>query len=182
MTVIGNSQPCSRREKEISHPGSIQTFFSSCIYALITAIVQMATDATTIYVTSTSTQTAITTLPPETTSGIVTAWIPLTTTAPPPYSACWNESFTNDYDTHAFDSVPVAFDPDFGFQNGSSYIICQPDEVASWFHHPTASSTTGDFATVTSIQPVVCPSMWSTAFTSTVRNSVQVTCCPKLVP
>lgn len=139
-----------------------------------------ARETTTIYQTSTIFSTTITTPPPETTRGIVTAWIPLTTVAPPPLSACWNESFTNDYDT-AFDSVPVAFDPDFGFQIGSSFIGCQPSEVAIWFDHATASSTTGALATVTSIQPVVCPSMWFTARTSTVRNSVQVTCCPTLV-
>lgn len=136
---------------------------------------------TTIYQTSTISYTTTRTTPaPETTSGIVTAWIPLTTVAPPPLSACWNESFTNDYDGTAFDSVPVAFDPDFGFQVGSSYIGCQPSEVTIWFDDATASLTKGALATVTSIQPVVCPSMWSTARTSTVRNSVQVTCCPRL--
>lgn len=133
-------------------------------------------------VTTTYETTTTTTPPPETTSGIVTEWIPLTTIAPPPYSACWNEGFTNDYDT-AFDSVPVAFDPDFAFEIGSSLVGCQPSEVSIWFDSATASSAKGGaLATVTSIQPVVCPSEWFTARTSTVRSSVQVTCCPKLVP
>ena len=121
------------------------------MYALVPANVEMAASApktTTIYQTSTISPTIATTPPPETTSGIVTAWIPLTTVAPPPFDGCWNDSFTNDYDT-AFDSVPVAFDPDFAFQIGSEVVPCQ--------------------------------SMWFTARTSTVRNSVQVTCCPRLV-
>ncbi|KAF5011979.1 hypothetical protein F66182_15298, partial [Fusarium sp. NRRL 66182] len=112
-----------------------------------------APKTTTIYQTSTISPTIATTPPPETTSGIVTAWIPLTTVAPPPFDGCWNDSFTNDYDT-AFDSVPVAFDPDFAFQIGSEVVPCQPTEVIIWFDHATPASGTNTLSTVTSIQPV----------------------------
>uniref|UniRef100_A0A093UQX1 Uncharacterized protein n=1 Tax=Talaromyces marneffei PM1 TaxID=1077442 RepID=A0A093UQX1_TALMA len=50
--------------------------------------------------------------------------------------------------------------------------------VRTWFYHRNATTTKGTLVTVTSIQPVVCPSEWLTALTTTVRQSVRVTCCP----
>lgn len=115
----------------------------------------------------------MTTYSVETTSGIVTSWLPLTTSFSAP-SAC----FTGIYSQAAQAGIEagpgkLVFDP---FANPST--ACFLQQVTQWWDQSTTSpyATAG---TVTSLGPFECPGGYTTAFTT--ENSLastQIACCP----
>jgi hypothetical protein len=154
-----------------------ETITSTASYPISTA----SDTTTTVVLSAWAEKRGVLTSPPETNSGIVTAWIPLTTTASSAFYACWNESYIDISD--ASDGADfVAFDPQVTVVNGvNTPVACQPTQVTSWFDSRFATSAEGELGTVTSIQPIVCPRGWFTAKSITVRNSEQVMCCPTWV-
>lgn len=115
---------------------------------------------------------------PETNSGIVTSWLPLTT--PFPYNsngACSLGSWASSGNGPDRDSIALAFDPDSNYANQFAN-NCLPTEVTKWWNQ-RATTGHGGLATQYSIGPIVCPEIYTTATTSDLGGgSTQVACCP----
>lgn len=97
----------------------------------------------------------------ETNGGVVTSWIPLTTVFTPP-SGC-ESSFR-------FVGSLLAFASNYGGIANK----CVAPAVTSWWEQVDR-----DGSTITSIQPLTCPYLWTTATTVvTDSTSTQIMCCP----
>lgn len=106
--------------------------------------------------------------PPETTSGVVTSYIPLTDVFVPPEScksvfregASW-----------------IAYDLLYGLEINSN-VVCQPSAVTTWWTQATSGSPLSG-QTIVSIGPLSCPSSWNTVATSLKDvSSTAAMCCP----
>ncbi|KAL1982509.1 hypothetical protein VTN96DRAFT_1234 [Rasamsonia emersonii] len=108
--------------------------------------------------------------PAETTSGVVTSWIPLTTvwTA----SAGCSDSFRLDGPSL------VAFDPGYGLDIDHR-VICQPPAVTTWWEQGLLGGGDQSGHTAVNILPLTCPEGFSTVVTSTRdHSSTLAMCCP----
>ncbi|KPI36168.1 uncharacterized protein AB675_8859 [Cyphellophora attinorum] len=108
----------------------------------------------------------------ETNAGIVTTWVPLSTTYSPT-QAC-RTSFRGVYDGGSNDGLN-AFDPNYSTLD-SSY-SCMPAAASVWWDQPVASDQTA--TTTLGIGPIVCPESWHVVQTSTKDvTSIFSMCCP----
>jgi hypothetical protein len=104
--------------------------------------------------------------PPETNDGVVTSWLPLPT-AWPSVQPC----STDIYSESGGGGLARAFDPFYG-KSIDTQITCLPPAATLWW-----SQSTGQ--TVTSLGPLACPELYTTATTSVVNSlSTFVACCP----
>lgn len=119
---------------------------------------------------------SVTTHPPETTSGTITSWLPLTSAADL-QAGCssaiqWRSGFAE----------AVAFDPGFGI-TVDRFARCQPEQVTSWWETNEAALTALRVTTRYSIGPIACPEAYTTASTRVKnKSSTEVFCCPSYVP
>jgi len=112
-----------------------------------------------------------TTRPPETNSGIITSWLEVTS-AWPSVSQCSTEIYSQIGDGEGL--AAIAFDPYFG-SSISTQITCLPPIATSWWNQVLQTP----LQTITSIGPLVCPQLYTTATTSVLNPaSTFVACCP----
>lgn len=110
--------------------------------------------------------------PPETNLGIVTSWLPLTTTYPS-QSGCSSDIYARWGITSGYNAV--AFDPEYGISVNTS-VSCLPAQATTWWDQLGLQDTT---STVISLGPVICPAQYTTIGTSLVGvGSTLVVCCP----
>ncbi|KAI1324337.1 hypothetical protein F5Y16DRAFT_307883 [Xylariaceae sp. FL0255] len=108
--------------------------------------------------------------PAETTSGIVTSFIPLTTIYTP--TAGCSSIFRLDGPSL------VAFDPGYGFDIDSS-VDCEPSAVTTWWEQGRFGGGNIPGHTAVSIGPMICPDGWSTVISSKrSMSSTLAMCCP----
>ncbi|RDW60259.1 hypothetical protein BP5796_11865 [Coleophoma crateriformis] len=114
-----------------------------------------------------------TTHPPETNSGVVTSWLPVTT-AWPSVSQCSSEIYSQiPFGTNG-GALAIAFDPYYA-QSIDSRITCLPPAATLWWDQTQQIPA----QTVTSLGPFVCPGLYTTASTSNVNGlSTFIACCP----
>jgi len=118
------------------------------------------------------TSTNITRLP-ETNSGTVTSWLPITTTWPT-ITQCSTEIYSQTATVPGENVLAMGFDPYFNTII-SPNVFCLPPEATSWWQQPQQTPQ----LTVTSIGPIICPGLYSTATTSVLNSeSTWVACCP----
>ena len=112
-------------------------------------------------------ETAMATFPPEIgTNGVLTSFIPLTTTFIPP-TACWNELVLRQRGL-------VAFDPLY-----NSLPCVPPPAVTSFENLFQLLAVAQPSPTSLAILPLNCPESWSTAATGIQGHSTTaVLCCP----
>jgi hypothetical protein len=111
------------------------------------------------------------TRPPETNSGVVTSWLPIST-AWPSVSQCSTEI----YSQLGGGGVAIGFDPYFGMYI-SSQTTCLPPVATEWWNQEKQTPA----QTVTSLGggPSICPQLYTTAHTSILNSmSTFVACCP----
>jgi len=108
--------------------------------------------------------------PAETTSGVVTSFIPLTTVFT--HSSACSRYLRLNGDTL------VAFDPGYGLDIDSN-ARCVPSAVTTWWEQGRFGNTNDEDHTAVSLGPMVCPHAWSTVVSS-VRDhsSTLAMCCP----
>ena len=115
--------------------------------------------------------------PPETISGVVTSWLPITSAWPASTQCSY---FYSRQGSGAIFNPPLpfgatAFDPLFEQRHFEIQLECFPPAV-------TASLSQADLispSTISSIGPLVCPQLYTTAVNS-VHNSLStwIGCCP----
>jgi hypothetical protein len=115
------------------------------------------------------TQTMASTYAPSTLSGIVTSWLPITS-AWPSVAACqtivWNNALYTQYND--------VEDPRYGI-SVDTVLTCLPPVATPWWLQQSANNP----GTTLSLGPIVCPSAYFTASTSTqATGSTWVACCP----
>ncbi|KAF4624990.1 hypothetical protein G7Y89_g13179 [Cudoniella acicularis] len=108
----------------------------------------------------------------ETLNGVVTSWFPAST-AWPAVRQCSTLYYSHaQANTGGFSGT--AFDPWYG-QHWSTNLDCLPDAVTSWWQQTYLTPV----QTVTSVGPLVCPELYTTASTSVLdSSSTFVGCCP----
>lgn len=111
------------------------------------------------------------TRPAETNGGVVTSWLPVTSAWPSvePCSAAIYSQVGN-----IIGLAAIAFDPFFG-ENINTELTCLPPFATSWWDQQQQTPA----QTVTSLGPLVCPGLYTTA-TSSILNSMStfIACCP----
>ena len=108
--------------------------------------------------------------PAVTISGVVTSFIPLTTTYTP------TPSCTEQYRLNG--RSLVAFDPGYGLDIDSE-VVCAPSAVTTWWEQGRFGHGDDADHTAVSIGPLTCPDEWSTVVTSVKDvSSTQLMCCP----
>jgi hypothetical protein len=108
--------------------------------------------------------------PAETNGGVVTSWIPLTTSFAS-VSGCSNSYMLEGPSL-------VAFDPGYGLSINSD-ATCQPSAVTTWWKQARLGGGSGSGHTAVSILPLTCPDGWSTVATSiSDSTTTQAMCCP----
>lgn len=113
--------------------------------------------------------------PPETNSGIVTSWLAVAS-AWPAVPQCSTEIYSQIGTGDGL--AAIAFDPVFG-ESISTQVTCLPPFATSWWNQQAQTP----LQTVTSIGPLVCPQLYTTAATSALNSaSTFVACCPSYVP
>lgn len=111
--------------------------------------------------------------PAETNGGVVTSWIPLTTSFAS-VSGCSNSYMLEGPSL-------VAFDPGYGLSINSE-ATCQPSAVTTWWEQGRLGGGSGPGHTAVSILPLTCPDGWSTVATSiSDSTTTQAMCCPSWV-
>ncbi|KAI3324154.1 hypothetical protein HD806DRAFT_61599 [Xylariaceae sp. AK1471] len=120
---------------------------------------------------SSKSSTAMTQLyPAETSSGVVTSFIPLTTV------------FTHSVDCSSYfrKNGPslVAFDPGYGLDIDSN-VRCVPSAVTTWWEQGLFGESNDEGHTAVSLGPLMCPDAWATVVSS-IKNgiSTHAMCCP----
>lgn len=112
-----------------------------------------------------------TTRAPETNGGVVTSWLPVSS-AWPSVSQCSTEIYSQ-----LGGGVAIGFDPYYGIYI-STQVTCLPPYATSWWNQPDQTPA----QTRTSIGPLVCPQLYTTAYTSVVNSeSTFIACCPSYV-
>ena len=110
--------------------------------------------------------------PPETNFGVVTSWLPVPT-AWPSVEQCSSAI----YSQYGSGGVAIAFDPYYGL-NIDQELTCLPPDVTSWWDQKTQTPV----QTVTSLGPLVCPGLYTTALSSALNSlSTFIACCPSYV-
>jgi hypothetical protein len=108
----------------------------------------------------------------ETNNGDVTSWIPLTSTFTPS-SGCESIFRLNGPSL-------VAFDPGYGIDIDEN-VKCVPSAVTTWWEQARLG-VGGDDHTALSIQPLICPDLWTTVATYVKDTfTTQIMCCPSQV-
>ncbi|KAI4667268.1 uncharacterized protein J4E79_001953 [Alternaria viburni] len=106
---------------------------------------------------------------PVTHAGEVTSWIPLTSTFTPS-SGCESIFRLNGPSL-------VAFDPGYGLDIDED-VDCVPSAVTTWWEQARLG-VGGEEHTALSIQPLICPNLWTTVMTYvTDTSTTQIMCCP----
>jgi hypothetical protein len=107
--------------------------------------------------------------PPETNSGTITSWIPLTT-AFPSQPGCESSLYKFVPETIA------AWDPGYGL-SADRELTCLPKPATTWWLQDLHGKNTD---TVLSIGPITCPQAYYTA-TESVKDasSTLIACCPR---
>ncbi|PMD59208.1 uncharacterized protein K444DRAFT_664331 [Hyaloscypha bicolor E] len=109
--------------------------------------------------------------PPETNGGIVTSWLPLTSTWPSVAECATGGIYSQ---MGANGALAIAYDPYYGMSIDRS-LTCLPPFATAWW----SQSTTTPLLTHTSLGPFVCPGGYTTATSSVVNDiSTFVGCCP----
>lgn len=121
--------------------------------------------------------TAFQTQSPETTSGTVTSWLPLTTNFPLPVQ-CSSLIWARLGFTASIHDDAVVFDPGYGITVDTA-VSCVPEAVTRWWETEDPSLVVAGLTTRFSIGPLLCPEAYTTAGTSLIDKSrTQVICCP----
>ncbi|AEO63635.1 uncharacterized protein THITE_2085148 [Thermothielavioides terrestris NRRL 8126] len=107
--------------------------------------------------------------PPETTDGVVTSWVPLTTIFTP--SLGCESKFRLDGPSL------VAYDPGYGLDIDSR-VKCAPPAVTTWWEQGRLGGGDDAGHTAVSLGPLTCPSAWTTVASWVRASSTQVMCCP----
>jgi hypothetical protein len=112
--------------------------------------------------------------PPETNDGVVTSWVPLTTTFTPSVG-CESKFRLNGPSL-------VAYDPGYGLDIDAR-VKCAPPAVTTWWEQGRLGKGrlgkgNDDGHTAASIGPLTCPNAWSTVATSVSGSSTHAMCCP----
>lgn len=119
---------------------------------------------------------------PETTSGTVTTWIPLTTAAPSSGIDDCSAARYAAYNQPTQHEL-TAFDPFLSTVISVKFATrCFESEATSWWdvvRHPQTGYN--QLVTVTSLGPIVCPGGYTTAATSLAGDRTHVACCPSYV-
>ncbi|KAI1267958.1 hypothetical protein F5Y18DRAFT_275361 [Xylariaceae sp. FL1019] len=105
----------------------------------------------------------------ETTSGVVTSFIPLTDIYTP--SPSCNNIYRQDGPSL------VAYDPGYGFEIDKK-VDCQPSAVTTWWEQGQFGGDGGKGHTAVSIGPIACPKNWPTVASSVRGSSTLLMCCP----
>lgn len=104
---------------------------------------------------------------PELNNGILTSWLPLTTTYPV-VDNCSSAFFASG---NAQTNVVYLYDPNQAEAQFTTH--CLPDVATSWWDQ-------SDTATITSLGPFVCPAAYTAAYSEIVDGSSTLTaCCPR---
>ncbi|KAF4625604.1 hypothetical protein G7Y89_g12561 [Cudoniella acicularis] len=104
--------------------------------------------------------------PPNTVSGVVTSWLPITTEWPI-LTACATAYVTNG-------GVAVLYDPSLGVSN-TPLLKCLPPEATLWWEQGIQTP----LLTVTSLGPLVCPGAYTTATQIEINSlTTEIACCP----
>lgn len=108
--------------------------------------------------------------PPETDEdGVVTSWVPLTTTFTPSVG-CESKFRLNGMSL-------VAYDPGYGLDIDSK-VKCQPPAVTTWWEQGRLGRGNDEGHTAASIGPLKCPNAWETVAMSVNGISTHAMCCP----
>ncbi|KAH6641806.1 hypothetical protein F5144DRAFT_148954 [Chaetomium tenue] len=108
--------------------------------------------------------------PPETDEdGVVTSWVPLTTTFTPSVG-CESKFRLNGMSL-------VAYDPGYGLDIDSR-VKCQPPAVTTWWEQGRLGRGNDEGHTAASIGPLKCPNAWGTVAMSVNGISTHAMCCP----
>ncbi|KAH6864714.1 hypothetical protein BKA58DRAFT_442790 [Alternaria rosae] len=106
---------------------------------------------------------------PETHAGEVTSWIPLISTFTP-LSGCESVFRLNGPNL-------IAFDPGYGLDIDEN-VDCVPSAVTTWWEQARLG-VGGEKHTALSIQPLICPDLWTTVLAYvTDTSTIQIMCCP----
>ncbi|KAI1079998.1 hypothetical protein F5B20DRAFT_580791 [Whalleya microplaca] len=108
--------------------------------------------------------------PAETSSGVVTSFIPLTTVFTPPVECA----------SHFRLDGPslVAFDPGYGLDIDTD-VRCAPSAVTTWWEQGRFGGGSDTDHTAVSLGPLTCPDKWTTLASSTKDDtSTLALCCP----
>jgi hypothetical protein len=115
--------------------------------------------------------TSVASHPPETNGGIVTSWLPLTSTWPSVAECATGGIYSQ---IGANGAMAIADDPFYGISINRS-LTCLPPFATLWW----SQSITIPLLTHTSLGPFVCPGGYTTATASVVNDiSTFVGCCP----
>jgi hypothetical protein len=108
---------------------------------------------------------------PETNSGVVTSWLPVSTPWPA-VPQCSAEIYSQIGGGSA-----IAFDPFFG-QSINGQITCLPPAATLWWNQVYQTPA----QTITSLGPFACPELYTTGTTSALNSlSTFIGCCPSYV-
>jgi hypothetical protein len=108
--------------------------------------------------------------PPETDGdGVVTSWVPLTTTFTPSVG-CESNFRLNGMSL-------VAYDPGYGLDIDIK-VKCQPPAVTTWWEQGRLGRGNDERHTAASIGPLKCPNAWETVAMSVDGISTHAMCCP----
>lgn len=107
----------------------------------------------------------------QTRNGVTTSWLPITSTWPA-VRACSTLVYSHSGDGKTFSGT--VFDPWYA-QHWNTAVTCLPPQVTSWWQQTLATPQN----TITSLGPMVCPELYTTASTSQVdASSTFIACCP----
>ncbi|KAK4107190.1 hypothetical protein N656DRAFT_849623 [Canariomyces notabilis] len=109
------------------------------------------------------------TYPPETNDGVVTSWVPLTSTFTPSVG-CESKYRLNGPSL-------VAYDPGYGLDIDRN-VKCGPPAVTTWWEQGRLGGGDGEGNTAASLGPVTCPNAWTTVASPITGSSTQIMCCP----
>lgn len=115
------------------------------------------------------------TIKPETTSGITTSWLPLTTEWTFPV-ACSQINSAVIYNS------TLLFSNDPSYKGPRSTGTCQPSEVDAWWNRraPPRITASSNDQHIYSVGPLQCPFGYTTATSITVSpGTIEVGCCPR---
>ncbi|KAH9988826.1 hypothetical protein F4779DRAFT_610745 [Xylariaceae sp. FL0662B] len=108
--------------------------------------------------------------PPETSSGVVTSFIPLTTAFTPSVE-CTSYFRLNGPSL-------VAFDPGYGLDINTD-VRCAPSAVTTWWEQGRFGGGSDTDHTAVSLGPLTCPDEWTTLASSVKeKSSTLALCCP----
>lgn len=111
----------------------------------------------------------MTTRAAETSGGVTTSWLPLTTAGPTLSSECLNAIYL----ATANNASIQAFDPWYG-QNVDTALQCLPAQQTTWWEQPDLSAST-----LWNLGPLACPNGYTKATTKSVNSiSTILACCP----